>query len=106
MSLQLEFSGSPAIATARQMVWRRLVDPDFVAKSAPGVTSVQIVAPGHFQIASTLGIGPVKLPLTIDVELFDLVEPEHAQLRVSISTTGSTVQVLSTVQLAAVDAAH
>ena len=103
MSLRLEFAGSPYIAAPLDTVWRRLIDPHFVATSAPGVESVRVVAPGRFEIASALGIGPVKLHLTIDVEIFDLVELESARLRASASASGSTVKVESAVRLAPVD---
>ena len=34
--MKLEFSGAPVIPTSREHVWQKLLDPDFVAASAPG----------------------------------------------------------------------
>ena len=99
MALQLEFSGSPDIAAARETVWRRLVDPHFVAKSIPGVESMRMVGPDRLQIASAIGVGPVQLHLTGEIELFDLVEPERAGLRASATASGTTAEVVSAVRL-------
>ena len=35
--MKLEFSGSPMIKATREGVWDRLLDPDFVAASTPGL---------------------------------------------------------------------
>jgi hypothetical protein len=103
MPVRLEFSGSELIGVTRQRVWERLVDPHFVAQSIPGVESVRIDDPHHFQIKSVLGVGPVRLELTIDGEFRDLREPEHAGLRAAAAASGSTVTLSSDVRLTAVE---
>jgi len=103
MAVRLEFSGSSVIAAARERVWARLIDPHFVAQSIPGLESVQLVDPHHFLIKSALGVGPVRLELTIDTELLDLQEPERAQLRARASASGSSVTMSSAVRLTAVE---
>ena len=45
--MKLEFSGAPEVTAPRQVVWDRLMDPQFVAASAPGVESVEAVDPHH-----------------------------------------------------------
>lgn len=99
MALQLEFSGSHEIAATRTRVWERLMDPNFVTQSMPGVESVRTVGPEHFQIGATLGMGFMKLSVTIDIRLSDLVSPERGTLRATGSAAGSTVDVVSNIQL-------
>jgi len=55
--MKLEFSGAPEITASRQQVWAKLMDPDFVAASAPGVESVEAVDPTQFKVVSGLGVG-------------------------------------------------
>ena len=87
------------IPAARQVVWDWLNDPDFVAASAPGVESVQALDPTHFTVVSGLGLGPMKVRFTLDVELFDLVERESLGMRSLARGPGSVVEVVSAVRL-------
>ncbi|MEO8449817.1 MAG: carbon monoxide dehydrogenase subunit G [Gemmatimonadota bacterium] len=99
--MQLEFSGAPEIAAGRAEVWRRLLDPAFVARSAPGVESVEAADPSHFKVVVALGVGMLKLRFTMQVELDDLVEPESARLRARGKAPGSTVDATTSFKLEA-----
>ncbi|HVD33342.1 MAG TPA: SRPBCC domain-containing protein, partial [Gemmatimonadales bacterium] len=87
--MKLEFSGSPAIAAPRERVWERLMDPHFVAQSAPGVESVEAVDPTHFKVISGFGIGSIRVRFTMDVELFDIDAGKSAKMRVRGKAPGS-----------------
>jgi carbon monoxide dehydrogenase subunit G len=93
--MKLEFSGSPEIAAPRERVWERLMDPDFVAQSAPGVESVEAIDPTHFKVVSGFGVGSIKLRFAMDVELFDVVPNKTANMRVRGKAPGSAVDVVS-----------
>jgi carbon monoxide dehydrogenase subunit G len=97
--MKLEFSGAPEITAPRAVVWQRLMDPDFVAASAPGVESVEPVDPTHFKVISGLGVGAIKVKFKLDVELFDIVEGERLKMRARGMAPGSAVDVVSTVRL-------
>jgi carbon monoxide dehydrogenase subunit G len=97
--MKLEFSGAPEITATRERVWERLMDPNFVAASAPGVESVEAVDPTHFSVVSGLGIGAVKLKFKLDVELSDIVEPERLRMAARGKAPGSVVDVTSNVRL-------
>ena len=97
--MKLQFSGAPEIAASRQKVWARLMDPDFVAASAPGVESVEAVDPTHFNVVSGLGVGAVKVKFKLDVELSDIVEPERLRMTARGKAPGSAVDVVSSVHL-------
>ena len=97
--MRLEFSGAPEIQAGRAEVWRRLLDPHFVVKSAPGVESVEVVDPTHFKVVVGLGVGMLKLRFTMQVELSDLAEPKSAKLRARGKAPGSTVDANTTFAL-------
>jgi carbon monoxide dehydrogenase subunit G len=97
--MKLQFSGDPVITAPRRIVWHRLTDPDFIARSAPGVESVQTVDPTHFTVVSGLGLGPMKVRFTLEVELFDVVEQESLGMRFLARGAGSVVDVVSAVRL-------
>lgn len=97
--MKLRFSGAPEIATTRDHVWQRLLDPNFVARSAPGIESVQPLDPTHFKVVSGFGVGAVKLRFTLDVELFDVVEGERLKMRARGKAPGSNVDVIASMHL-------
>ena len=97
--MNLEFSGSPAIAAPRERVWERLMDPHFVAQSAPGVESVQAIDPTHFKVISGFGVGSIRVRFTMDVELFDIDAGKSAKMRVRGKAPGSAIDVVSKLQV-------
>jgi uncharacterized protein len=97
--MKLEFSGSPAIAAPRERVWERLMDPHFVAQSAPGVESVQAIDPTHFKVISGFGVGSIRVRFTMDVELYDIVNGRSAKMRVRGKAPGSAIDVVSNLQV-------
>ncbi len=97
--MKLEFSGSPEIAAPRERVWQRLMDPRFVAQSAPGVESVEAIDPTHFKVISGFGVGSIKLRFTMVAELFDVVPPKSAKMRVRGKAPGSAVDVISSMEI-------
>ena len=97
--MKLEFSGSPAIAAPRERVWERLMDPHFVAQSAPGVESVQAIDPTHFKVISGFGVGSIRVRFTMDVELYDIMDGRSAKMRVRGKAPGSAIDVVSNLQV-------
>jgi carbon monoxide dehydrogenase subunit G len=97
--MTFQFSGDPVITAPRQVVWERLTDPDFIAASAPGVESVDAVDPTHFTVVSGLGLGPIKISFTMEVELSEVVERESLRMRSLARGSGSVVDVVSVVRL-------
>ena len=93
--MKLQFSGAPEIATTRQHLWQRMMDPQFVAASAPGVESVERIDPTHFKVVSAFGVGAIKVRFRLDVELFDVVEKESAKMRARGKAPGSNVDVVA-----------
>lgn len=97
--MKLEFSGSPGIAAPRERVWQRLMDPNFVAQSAPGVESVEAIDPTHFKVISGFGVGSIRVRFTMDVELFDIDVGKSAKMRVRGKAPGSAIDVVSNMRI-------
>jgi len=97
--MKLLFSGAPVITASPQRVWERLLDPDFVAASAPGVESVEALDATHFKVVSAFGVGSVKVRFKLDVELFDIVEGEQLKMRARGKAPGSAVDVVSSLRV-------
>jgi uncharacterized protein len=93
--MKLEFTGSPEIDGPRDRVWDRLMDPEFVARSAPGVESVEALDPNHFKVITGFGVGSIKLRFAMNVELFDVVPLRSAKMRVRGKAAGSAVDIVS-----------
>ena len=88
--MQLEFSGAPEIEAPRSAVWARLMDPNFVAASAPGVESVEAIDATRFKVISGLGMGSLKVSFQLDLELSDIVEPERLTMTAKGTGPGRT----------------
>ena len=97
--MKLEFSGSPEITAPKERVWERLMDPHFLARSAPGVESVEVIDPTHFKVISGFGAGSFKVRFTMDVELFDIVPGRSAKVRMKAQAPGSAVDILSGIEI-------
>lgn len=97
--MKLQFSGAPEITATRQQVWTRLMDPQFVAASAPGVESVEAIDQRQYKVISAFGVGSIKLRFTLQVELAEVVEPERVKMRARGKAPGSNVDVVASVQL-------
>jgi carbon monoxide dehydrogenase subunit G len=97
--MKFEFSGAPEIRASREQVWARLMDPDFVAASAPGVESVEAADPSHFRVVSGLGVGSIRVRFKLDVELLDVEMMQRLKMRAQGKAPGSAVDVISHLQL-------
>lgn len=97
--MHLSFRGTPTISATRRQVWDRLMDPDVVAQSTPGMESVERIAEGRFRIHSSVGLGILALRLVLDAEIIDPVAPYRASLLLRGTVQGSEIDVRSTVEL-------
>jgi uncharacterized protein len=101
--MRLEFAGAPEILAPREEVWTRLMDPNFVAASTPGVESVEAVDPTHFRVISGIGVGPLRVGFQLDVELSDVVPLERLRMTALGRASGSAIDTVSSVRLEPLD---
>jgi carbon monoxide dehydrogenase subunit G len=97
--MKLNFAGAPEVAAPREYVWSKLMDPDFVAASAPGVEKVERIDENNFKVISAFGVGAIKVRFTLDVALSDLQPPEQATMRARGKAPGSAVDVKAGIRL-------
>lgn len=97
--MRLEFSGAPEIAAPPDVVWKRLLDHEFVASVAPGVESVQAIDDRHFKVVSAFGVGAVKVRFQLDVELSDVNPPKSLKMSAHGKAPGSGVEVSTTLEI-------
>lgn len=97
--MRLEFSGAPEIAAPAEVVWKRLLDHEFVASVAPGVESVQAIDDRHFKVVSGFGVGAVKVKFQLDVELSDVTPPKSLKLTAHGQAPGSGVEVSTALEV-------
>jgi len=95
--VKLQFSGAPGVSAPKHIVWERLIDPRFVAGSAPAVESVEVFDATRFRVISGFGPRTMKARVTLDGELFDLIPGVSAKMHLRGSGPGSLIQVLSTI---------
>src|SRR3954467_6018357 len=95
MLMKLEFAGSPTIDAPRERVWQRLMDPHFLARSAPGVEAVETIDRTHFKVLSGFGLGSIRVRFTMDVELYDIDPGRSAKMRIRGQAAGSAIDVAS-----------
>lgn len=100
--MRLEFSGAPEIAAPPEVVWKRLLDHEFVASVAPGVESVQPIDERHFKVVSGFGVGAVKVKFQLDVELSDMRPPTSLKMSARGKAPGSEVEVSTTLEIESV----
>ena len=63
--MNLTFAGHEDIAAPREAVWRRLLDPEAVARAAPGVEAIRVVDPTHWEVDVQAVIGPVAVSVVM-----------------------------------------
>ena len=97
--MRLSFSGSNEVTAARPVVWQHLLDPQFVAASAPGVERVERVDETHFQVFLAVGLGALKVHFTLEVELLDVVPLEKVTMRAHGKAPGSGVDMTTAIRL-------
>lgn len=95
----MHFEGTQQIKASQQAVFKFLLDPNKVAGCAPGFISMDILAPDHFKPTLGVGIGAVKAKFTLDVQLQDIREPDHGEVKAHGVAAGSAVDLTAVVDL-------
>ncbi|HEU5051226.1 MAG TPA: SRPBCC domain-containing protein [Gemmatimonadales bacterium] len=97
--MRLAFSGSPEIHATRPEVWRRLLDPQFLGDSTPGVESVEILAPERFRMHMGFGVAMLRFHFDLDVGFHDILELESARMEARGAATGTSIAMTSRIRI-------
>ena len=97
----MRFEGKDTIRASRSEVWDFLTDAESVSKCTPGLESMEVLEPGKkFQALGALGLGTVKIKFKTTIEWTELNAPERAKMKMNGTAPGSSIDVVSEVQLA------
>jgi carbon monoxide dehydrogenase subunit G len=100
----MNFNGTVTIEAPREKVWQYLTDPNQVSECAPGLESVEIIAPNQkFRAVASVGFGAVKARFTVDAEWTDLEPPNRARMKIDGKAPGSAVKGSSEMSLSDAD---
>ena len=92
--------GDVTIHAPRKKVWDFMTDPNQIGLCAPGVEKIEIIEPNkRYRGVMSVGLGSVKARFNGEVEILELVEPDHAKLRAHGVATGSAADVISEMTL-------
>jgi uncharacterized protein len=102
--MQLSWQGTREVAAPLARVWQTLLDPQAVAKCAGATEGARILPDGRYAVTTGIGILFLKLPITMEVEMYDLHEPSSGRMRVRGTGPGTGLEGRSSVRLDAIDA--
>lgn len=89
----MQLTGTTTIKAPREKVWGYLTNPDFVAKCAPGLESMEVVEENKkFKATGSVGLGNLKVKFTGDIEFVTLEAPDRAVMKGRGSAPGSAVE--------------
>jgi len=96
----MHFEGTLRIQAPRERVWAFLTDPEAVAQCAPGLETMEVLAPNEkFRVVSAVGFGSLKARFTTDIEWLGLEPPRLAQMKFHGTAAGSAVDGATTMTL-------
>jgi carbon monoxide dehydrogenase subunit G len=96
----MQVSGSTTITATQDKVFAFLTNPDFVAKCAPGLESMEVVETGKkFKAVGSVGLGNLKVRFNGDIEFIELVSPSMAKMKAHGTAPGSAVDATATMNL-------
>ncbi|MEX1248755.1 MAG: carbon monoxide dehydrogenase subunit G [Anaerolineales bacterium] len=86
-------SGSTVINAPRAKVWGHLTNPDFVAKCAPGLESMEVVEENKkYKATGSVGLGNIKVRFNGEIEFVTLEAPNRAVIKGRGSAPGSAAE--------------
>ncbi len=96
----MKFEGSYTINAPRQKVWEFLIDPNAIAKCLPDLQRLDIEGPDKFSALVKVGVGFIKGDFKMRLQITEKQPPSHATMTITGSGASSSVDVLTTIDLA------
>ena len=100
----MDFSGTETFSAPIEEVWTYLADAHKVTACAPGIQDLEEIEPEHWKALVSVGIGPVRAKVTLDLTRSEMHEPDHMVIKAHGKTPGSTVEVVARMHLTVLDA--
>lgn len=97
--MRLAWKGTRQVAAPIARVWGTLLDPQVIARCAGSSEGARMHPEGGFAVTTWIGIAFFKLPITLEVEMHDLVPPTAGLMRVRGTGPGTGLEGRSSVRL-------
>lgn len=89
----MQATGSTVIKASREKVWGYLTNPDFVAKCAPGLESMEVLEENKkYRAIGSVGLGNLKVRFSGEVEFVTMEPPNRAVVKGRGTAPGSAVE--------------
>lgn len=85
----MDLSGQAELDAPRAAAWAALTDLRAIAACSPDTAGVQWLDDRHGHVETRVGGGLISATLSLDVELTELAEPDHATVTVSGGAAGT-----------------
>ena len=95
----MEFSGSVDIPAPRETVFGFVTDPDKIGQCGPGVESIEVIDPAHFQASAKVGVGFITARFVVDLEIAEQAPPDFAVIKARGQAPGSAVDATGRMDL-------
>lgn len=99
----MRMDGSFKVSASRQHVYAFLTDPERVIRSLPDVQSSKIESPEAFDLATRVGVGPMRGVMEMRFRIVDKQPEQRAVFKAQGSGMGSSVDLETGFSLEDVD---
>ena len=96
-------AGTKHFEASREQVYRAAIEPERIARAAPGVQTVEQLDEKHWLVRIKIPLGLTSLKLALRLELLEDRPPEHARLHGSGRGLGGSITFDTSFDLAEQD---
>lgn len=101
----MQFAGEELFAQNPDVLWTRLTDLNFMARTIPGLDTVSRSEPGLLECRVRPGFSFLRGTLDISIELADPQPPRAARLHIRAKGIGASIVVETALDLAQIEPA-
>ena len=95
----MQFEGSHTFSASRQVLWDLLNNPEVLARTTPGVESLQQTGPDQYRAVLQIKMGPINSAFNGTLHVVDKNEPESYRLLIDVDGKIGQIQAEGSVQL-------
>ena len=95
----MQLNGRHTVNASLSNIWEILMDPDALARIAPGIKHLENYAPNKYNVLSEIRIGPVKGSFKGDMEVTDITKMQKFTLIINQKSKIGNVAALATIGL-------
>lgn len=98
--MRLSWQGTREVRAPISTVWSTLNDPRSIARCAGSREGARLLPNGRYTVTTGIGIAFFKIPITLEIEMYELIAPTFGRMRVRGTGPGTGLEGGSTVTLA------